>query len=809
MGIFPATALANARADDAQGERAQLARNVVLAYGLFAALFAAYVVAIVLDVDGRWASSSIGNWPTDGFELCASGLCLARGLFDPDSRQVATLFGSGLLAWTLGDIVWTLSTRTGGTPPTPSVGDVFCLAFYPLTYVGLVLLLRSEVKTLSIGNWLNGIVAGLGTAAVSSAFVFGALLHLVGGPPAQRATNLAYPIADLVLLALVIGGTVMLPTWQNRRWLILLAASAVVAVGDAIYSFQSSGGTYRVDTLINVTWPAATLLISLAVWQPAEPGRRRPSDAPPHFAAPGIAAICGLAVLLSGLARPISWIAIGLATATLLAAGTRLVFSLNDLRVLTESHRLQALSDELTGLGNRRHLLGVLDEFFSGRAAGTNDVGRLSLLLLDLDHFKEINDSFGHPIGDEILKMLGPRLKSVLRYNDVLARLGGDEFGVVLTDADADYATAIAERLTSQIEQPFMLPVASLHVSVSIGIALAPTHGEDSAELLRCADIAMYRAKAAGSAFQIYEKVLDDRLGHLRLAEDLRAVIASKGLRLYYQPQYELRTGKVVGVEALLRWHHAELGLISPDEFIPLAEEAGLMRPLTDLVLESALAQCSAWRATGRRIYVSVNLSATNLLDVGLPDRIRFLLAKHRLGSDALVLEVTETTMMSDRERAQEVIQQLRHLGHVVSVDDFGTGFSSLAYLSDLAVSELKIDQALTRRLAAGDGERNRAIVRATIELGHSLGLRVVAEGVEDAETYHLLAALGCDLAQGNFMCRPLPPQQLALGPSTRDGKFNLLAPVPPGARHAPEAGRPALSQATSSGTSEIVPART
>jgi EAL domain-containing protein (putative c-di-GMP-specific phosphodiesterase class I) len=396
----------------------------------------------------------------------------------------------------------------------------------------------------------------------------------------------------------------------------------------------------------------------------------------------------------------------------------------------------------------------------------------------------------------------------VLRHTDVLARLGGDEFGVVLADADADYATAIAERLTTQIEQPFMLPVASLHVSVSIGIALAPSHGDHSAELLRCADIAMYRAKAAGSAFQIYEKILDDRLGHLRLAEDLRAVIASKGLRLYYQPQYELRTGKVVGVEALLRWPHAELGLISPDEFIPLAEEAGLMRPLTDLVLESALAQCAEWRATGRRIYVSVNLSATNLLDVGLPERIRFLLARHRLGSDALVLEVTETTMMGDRERAQEVIQELRHLGHVVSVDDFGTGFSSLAYLSDLAVSELKIDQALTRRLAAGDGERNRAIVRATIELGHSLGLRVVAEGVENAETYHLLASLGCDLAQGNFMCRPLPPEQLALGPSTRDGKFNLLAPKPPAPRRAPELSRPALTEAASSPSSEVVRVR-
>ncbi len=783
---IPSTALADTRAGDGQDERGLAARHSVVVYGIFGALFLGYVVALIAHPDGRWLSSS-GDWPNDGLELAASALCLARGLFYPDSRHVATVFGVGLLAWSAGDIVSTLSSRAGGMPPAPSFADVLCLAFYPLAYLGLILLMRTDVKALSISNWLDGVVAGLGTAAVGSAFVFAALLHDVGGSPAQRAINLAYPIADLLLLALVIGGTVMLPTWQNRRWLVLLVASAVVATGDAIYLSQSSGANYRVDSLINVTWPAAVLLIALALWQPAETKRRRRSDTPPHFVAPGVAAVCGLAVLLTGLARSISWIAVGLATATLLAAGARLVFSLSDLRVLTESHRLQALTDELTGLGNRRHLLSVLDRFFSEQVPGVKSSNCLALLLLDLDHFKEINDSFGHPIGDEILKMLGPRLKSVLRSADVLTRLGGDEFGVVLTDADADYATTIAERLTTQIEQPFMLAVASLHVSVSIGIALAPAHGIDSAELLRCADIAMYRAKAAGNAFQTYEKLLDDRLGHLRLVEDLRAVIAAKGLKLYYQPQYELRTGKVVGVEALLRWHHPTLGLISPDEFIPLAEEAGLMRPLTDLVLEFALAQCATWQATGRHLYVSVNLSATNLLDLGLPDRIRFLLARHRLGSDSLVLEVTETTMMGDRERAQEVIQQLRHLGHVVSVDDFGTGFSSLAYLSDLAVSELKIDQALTRRLASGDGERNRAIVRATIELGHSLGLRVVAEGVENAETYELLASLGCDLAQGNFMCRPLPAQQLALGPSNHAGRFNLLAPMLPRARRESE----------------------
>jgi diguanylate cyclase (GGDEF)-like protein len=757
-------AFARAQAPGDDRDQSPLTAVAAVGFGLLGIVLVGYIASLVAHPRGPvW--SFVNNWGVIGVEVLASGLCLARALVARPGRWVALALGSGLLAWSLGDIVWTIETQGGGNPETPSLADGFYLAFYPLAYLGVMLLMRTEVKGLRISTWLDGAIAGLGAAAVAAAFAFESILRTVGGAPAELATNLAYPIADLVLLALVMGALAMLPTWRSRRWLILAAGCVVDAVGDTIYLFQSSAGTYRVGTILDATWPTAILLTSLAVWQPAGDSKKSPSETTPRFAVPAIAAACGLGVLLAGSVGHMGRVAIALATATMLAAGMRSVLSLRDLRRLTESHRRQALTDELTGLGNRRHLMSVLEAFFSdGPSAFGNDRG-LALLVIDLDHFKEINDSFGHPVGDEVLKMLGPRLQGILRSSDVLTRIGGDEFAVVLTAADLDYAANIAERVTKEIGKPFGLDVATLHVSGSIGIALAPIDASGSAELLRCADVAMYRAKAARCPFERYERTIDEGQNHLRLVEQLRDAIETKALQLYYQPQYDLRTGKIPAVEALVRWPHPDLGVISPEEFIPLAEEAGLMRPLTDLVLDSALAQCGTWQVEGRHISVSVNLSATNLLDAELPDQIQSLLARHGLGPESIVLEVTETTMMADRERSQEVIQRLQDVGLVVSVDDFGTGYSSLAYLSDLAVGELKIDRALTERLISGGDRRSKEIIRATIDLGHSLGLRVVAEGVENAETYELLASLGCDLAQGFFMCRPLPAHQLTFRP--------------------------------------------
>ena len=399
----------------------------------------------------------------------------------------------------------------------------------------------------------------------------------------------------------------------------------------------------------------------------------------------------------------------------------------------------------------------------------------MALLLIDLDHFKEINDSFGHPTGDALLRQIGPRIGGAVRPGDVVARLGGDEFAVLLSGADAAAATEVAERITSALVAPITVDGANLHVGASIGIAVAPEHATDTAELLRCADVAMYRAKGARSSFDTYEAALDDGADRLRLMEELRIAMRSGELALHFQPQIELRTGEVVAVEALLRWPHSRLGLVPPDQFLPLAEESGMIRPLTEWVLEEAVAACAQWWRAGHHAAVSVNLLATDLLDTSLPDQVTEILARHGLPPSALVLEITETMVMADLTRARRVIECLSNSGIVVSIDDFGTGFSSLAYLSDLAVGELKLDKMFISRLRVGETPgRDESIVRSVMDLGHALGLRIVAEGIERLDLIGFLVELGCDRGQGFGIEAPRPANQLdftARTPSRHDAR--------------------------------------
>jgi diguanylate cyclase (GGDEF)-like protein len=521
-----------------------------------------------------WWPSFVKNWGIDGLELGAAGLCTARAFVGGRLRPVALAFGAGLLAWAAGDVVWSIETMGGATPPTPSWADALYLLFYPCAFVGVILIMRLEVRRLPLATWLDGAVAGLGAAAAISVFAFDTILHALGGSATEVATNLGYSIGDLVLLALVVGALAMLPTWRTARWLILALGCAALAVGDTVYLFQSSAGTYRVGTLLDATWPVAIVLVSVSVWVRSGSATRGESGARPRFVLPMLATACGIAVLFDGSLQHVSRVGEALALATLVTVVGRSLLSLRDLGAQIESRRRQALTDDLTGLGNRRLLLRVLDEFFADREGPADEHRRLALLLIDLDHFKEINDSFGHPVGDQVLKGLGPRLREVIRDSDVLARLGGDEFGIVLTDADVAYSTTVAERVTTQLEQAFTLDVASLHISASIGIALVPEHARSSAELLRCADVAMYRAKGAHRPFDVYDESIDDSMSRMRRIEQLRAAIADRALVLYFQPQFDLRSGDVVAAEALLRWPHSELGVISPADFIPLAEEA-------------------------------------------------------------------------------------------------------------------------------------------------------------------------------------------------------------------------------------------
>jgi diguanylate cyclase (GGDEF)-like protein len=729
-------------------------------------ILAAYLVSLVV----RGPTQSIplvDGWGVAAFEFVATALCLGRALTS-SRRTVPILLGIGILCWTCGDAILAAESAGGANPPVPSLADLFYLSFYPVVYTALVLLTRKHLNRLGATTWLDGAVAGLGAAALCACFAFNTILHSVGGSALSVATNLAYPIGDGLLLILAVGGTAIITGRNKTQWLLVAGAIAVTAVGDTFNLFSGSGTPSHVGTIFNgIAWPCAILLISIAVW--VRPLQRSPLaiDETPGFLLPGLGAGAGFSILVVDTFHQVSPVAVGLATATLIIVGIRLTLSVRGLRLLTEKRHRQAITDDLTGLGNRRQLFNLLDAFLADYADPDTVDRRLSLLYVDLDHFKEINDSFGHSAGDDLLRKLGPRLMARLRDTDVLVRVGGDELAVLILDADSDYAAAVAQRLIAELDRPFELDTISVRVGASIGIASAPADATDSAELLRCADLAMYRAKVGPAPYEIYRREVDDDGNRLRLVDELRDAILGGHLEVYYQPQIDLVTGERTAMEALVRWPHARLGLIAPLDFIPLAEDAGLMESLTALVLERAVEQCAEWRAAGQVLTISVNVSATNLLDPGFSGYVMATLARHDVAPSSLILEITETTIIRDFELCKQVITQLRALGLGVSIDDFGAGVTSLAYLGSLAASELKLDRSFLARLATGDTERNLALVRATIALGHKLNMRVVAEGIEDLDALNLIAAIGCDLAQGYFISEPMPARDLGM-PSAR-----------------------------------------
>jgi diguanylate cyclase (GGDEF)-like protein/PAS domain S-box-containing protein len=418
--------------------------------------------------------------------------------------------------------------------------------------------------------------------------------------------------------------------------------------------------------------------------------------------------------------------------------------------------RHRAGHDALTELPNRTQLQERLQEVIRGAE------DHVALLVLNLDHFKDVNDSFGHVAGDELLKQLGPRIQASFRREDLVARLGGDEFGVILAGTEPAIAGQLAEKLSASLQQPFTVQGQALAVEASIGIATYPEHGTTAEELMRRADIALHVAKRAPGTAAIYSPEYEgEGASHLTLMADLRAAIQDNSLSVYYQPLVDLKSGLVVRFEALLRWKHAVRGMVPPDQFIPFAEKTGVIQPLTDWVLRNVLHQTQAWHEAGHDLGVAVNISMRNLMDPGLPERIALLLeefpAASRGGVPLLSLEVTEGVVMADPKRAVERLSRLRRLGIRLSVDDFGTGYSSLAYLSRLPINEMKIDRSFISGIA--DDPNKAAVVRAALDLGHNLRLEVVAEGVEDRRTWDLLFVLGCDTAQGYHMCRPMPAE--------------------------------------------------
>ena len=469
------------------------------------------------------------------------------------------------------------------------------------------------------------------------------------------------------------------------------------------------------------------------------------------------------AELVSALLTVVAvYVAVSLGTAGIALFGLVLiVFQYLIGQLLLSTHRSDELQrmatiDDLTGLTNRAHFHSRLEQRVK---AAQLDAEPFVVMLIDLDRFKEVNDTLGHHYGDMLLRELGARLAAHVGPSDLVARLGGDEFAVLpgVRTTSAALIERIAARLVACVQQPFELDEITLDVGASIGIARYPVDGLSANVLLRLADVAMYAAKAAQSGYELYASENDHHsIRRMSLLTGVRQALGEGEIVVHYQPKVHLGDSRVWGAEALVRWQHPEFGLLPPAAFVSAVEQTGLIAPLTRHVLESSIGQCAKWRRGGRDLSVAVNLSTRNLLDRDLPHAIERMLSANDLPPDALELEITESMIMSDPDRAIAILERLSELGIRLSVDDFGTGYSSLANLKRLPIDELKIDRSFVTAMLRD--ESDLIIVRSTINLAHDLGLTVTAEGVEDDLTLERLARFGCDLAQGFEIGRPMPP---------------------------------------------------
>jgi diguanylate cyclase (GGDEF)-like protein len=598
-----------------------------------------------------------------------------------------------------------------------SGGEDLTLIACGLGIATLVLLVLARFESVSRLSWLDAAMGASATAALAVAMSAAA-------PPAVAAGG-------------AVGG-LALSRWRPG-WAVLLAIAGLAALAD--------GAPLA---------PVAALALPGAVW------RRDPRAGPgPEFSLVVLSAILisatiALTLLTIGQFSDVSDVAVALATVTVIAGMARAGLTVTDR--LRESDR-RAVTDDLTGLGNRRHLVDRLQTAI-GSAADADAV--LALLLIDLDGFKELNDTLGHHAGDEVLRQIGPRLAHILRAGDTLARLGGDEFAVVLSPGDEVTASAAGLRLRAALERPFEVGGIRVHIDASVGIALFPEHGREALGLLQRADVAMYEAKRMRTGHEVY---LQSRDRHSRerlsLVGELHGALETGQLVLHYQPKVELRTGAVSGVEALVRWQHPERGLLGPGHFLPLVEQSGLTRALTSFVIDRALQELGELRESGLVLNVAVNLGPADLLDLGLPSEVERLLQRRRFAPEHLQLEVSEDVVMADVDRTVDVLRGLRAVGVRTALDDFGAGHAALGHLKQLDVDTLKIDCSFVMRVA--EDERDAAIVRSLVDLGRRLGLRVVAEGVETREASDLLAQWGCDEAQGHLLGRPMPAGDLVV----------------------------------------------
>lgn len=726
--------------------------------GLALALYAVHATF------GLWTSPAhaelLDGWVYSGIVAAAAIGLLARSILVAEERLAWALLGVAGVSWALGDVYWWRVLSIMEEPPFPSTADWLYLGFYPFAYAGLVLLVRSRVRRFHASQWLDGLAAALVIAATGAALVLPPIVATSAGSRAAVATNLAYPLGDMLVLALL-AGLAALMGWRPGRAVGLLAVGcAIFAVADGIYLYRIATDTYVEGGFGDVLWPLGILVMGIAAWQPAGTARVGRLEGWGVMVVPGVVAAGAVALLVNDHYTSDGPIAVWLAAAALAVSLVRAGLTFRENIALADSHR-QAITDSLTGLPNRRLFNDRAEQtILRARRAGE----RVAVMIIDLDRFKEVNDTLGHHSGDVLLQEIARRLRRVVRESDTVARLGGDEFAVLLPGVeDTVAAEAVAGALSLAISEPIALEGLTLDTDASIGIALFPDHGQEVAELLQRADVAMYTAKVDQSGHALYGPERDNYSPErLALMGDLRRAIEKDELVLHYQPKVDLASGGFAGMEVLVRWQHPERGLLPPGDFVPFAEHTTLIKPLTLHILRRALAQCSEWAAEGRVVTVGVNISARNLLDPDFAAAVASALELSGVPASRLELEITETVLMANPARAMEVLNRLSAMGVSLSIDDFGSGYSSLNYLKSLPVNVLKIDKSFVLNMSTSPADA--MIVRSTIDLARNLGLQVVAEGIEDEAVYDALRALGCDIGQGFHIGRPAAVEDLDPG---------------------------------------------
>jgi diguanylate cyclase (GGDEF)-like protein len=683
---------------------------------------------------------------------------LLRARHSSKLRTAWLALASGVALNDIGNIVYLLHDQNLYPVPSPAPSDVPYLLSYVGFAIGVTLITQRSYGARILSARLDGAIAGIAAGAVAATLWFDSVLN-VSGNSLQVVVEMSYPLMDLALLMLLVAGLARLRFHPNVTKIALTLGIVWFLVGDVIDMNQVAAHTYVPDTLLDGTWLLGIWLLALSGWSSPDrhPEPRTSEAVAPHgiLVIPTICGLLSLGVLVRSLVHHTSHVSSMLAIFALLLVIVRMVSTLREVRHGALNFR-DARTDELTGLGNRRSF----SEDGLAKLASLSKSEKLAVLLVDLDGFKEINDSLGHRCGDELLDIVGNRLQNGLSNRGVIARIGGDEFATSCVVTSIEEGVRIAQELTATFADPLSLDGVTVRIGASIGVAMSPEHGVTPADLLRSADVAMYQAKVTRTEVCTYHVESDpNSRERLEMIDELRSAIEARELTLHFQPQLDLRTSKVRGVEALVRWKHPTRGLLYPDDIISLAERVGLILPLTRAVLEQAIVEARRLDGAGYRLQMSVNITRYDLLDDQLPSFIIQLLEKNGVPSSQLTLEITESSVGEDPENAKRCIEELRERGIGISIDDYGVGYSSMSQLLDLPIDELKIDKSFVQAL--GVDRRARAIVSSAIELARALDLTLVAEGIETAANLEILKEIGADVGQGWVIAQPLSSGQL------------------------------------------------